>query len=1167
MPVPLEQFVKHLEESGVLAGDTLKDFLPPHSEPRDAEELARELVRQKKLTKFQAEEVWRGKGRSLVLGNYVLLEKIGQGGMGAVYKAEHRRMHRIVAVKLLPTSMMRDAATIARFQREVEAAARINHPNIVTAFDAGHDGGVHFLVMEYVEGHDLSAMVKKNGPFPVDQAVNFILQAARGLQAAHADGIVHRDIKPANLLVNKEGTVKILDMGLARLSAEADAGRQADLTSTGNVMGTVDYMSPEQALDTKTADARADIYSLGCTLFYLLTGRAVYRGDTLMKKLLAHREQPIPSLRAVRPEASEQVEAVFGKMVAKTIADRYQTMAEVIADLERILAGKSLSFAVQSLFDSTTDEGLTNFLKEVAVSAPKPVPAGKSTAAHVGTSTKRLPLIGGGVLALGILALVIWQFRGRQPPAEADASVDGKKPSEAESLSANQPDPDETRGVNKAEPLAEADRLAEEKKVQERREAAGAAALPKIVARAAEPQIAFAEFAREVQAFNATHGGTQAANRAGELLTKLPSPLDRLDPQNLPPLCIDHWRVMGKSPPKELVGTLGDFRRKASGWLQAFAGTRDGRFVATAGQKIHLLDPRDGTIQKTIGEPGIVVAVSPDGKQLALAAWAENEARLWDVETGKATGSLLGHSAQIWCLAYTNDGKTVISASADETIRLWDASTREERRTLPGHVTFGAMCCLALSADGQALWATTTDDTVTSYALSSGESQRTLTHKKVRAVACSQDGRFVATSAADGIVKIWNAGSGNEAASFQSVSRMADWLVFDSTSHFLAVGETNAQHRTLPSFVRIFDVETWNLIVELTLEDQLGGLAFSQDGRLLFTNHWASMTLGVWDVKTGADPEPPSGHRGSVQSIAFSPIDCRVVTGGADNTVRVWNAVDGTELHLFDGFRRGVAGLAISPDGRFILADDRLATQNAAPASEYSLKLLNLATGAEVRRFEGEPLGSNALAFSPDGKLALSAGVSGFLWDVASGKSLARLEDRARSTVPINTAAISPDGRRAICAGDDGIIRMWDVKTGREVRRFEGHAGAIWTVAFTPDGARIVSSGADGYVRVWETGSGATGPPAFLSNTAPSVIAIDPTGRTVAAAALDGQIVFWDLPSGSKLGVIELADNLRRIAFAPDGRHLATANENGTVYILRVTELVKKAKVEQVPND
>src|SRR5262245_2302733 len=194
MPLPLEQFVKQLEDSRVLAGDTLADFLPPKAAPRDAEELARELVRQKKLTKFQAEQVWLGKGKALILGNYLLLEKIGQGGMGAVYKAEHRRMQRTVAIKMLPPSLMKDAAAAARFQREVVAAAKLRHMNIVAADDADCANGIYFLVMEYVEGSDLSARVKKNGPLPVDQAVNCTLQAARGLEFAHSEGVVHRDM-------------------------------------------------------------------------------------------------------------------------------------------------------------------------------------------------------------------------------------------------------------------------------------------------------------------------------------------------------------------------------------------------------------------------------------------------------------------------------------------------------------------------------------------------------------------------------------------------------------------------------------------------------------------------------------------------------------------------------------------------------------------------------------------------------------------------------------------------------------------------------------------------------------------------------------------------------------------------------------------------------------
>lgn len=336
MAASVDDVIRRIESSGILNDAELSGAREDaQTADGNAEEFVRLLVKNGRLTTYQAQAIWKNEGHRLSFGNYVIESELGRGGMGVVLKARHRRMKRHVAIKVLPAEMTSNPDAIARFEREVEAAAQLSHTNIVGAHDADEIDGQHFLVMEYVDGRDLSSVVKSNGPLPVEQAVAFVIQAARGLEFAHQRGVIHRDIKPANLLLNQQGTVKILDMGLARFSETADVDTQAELTGTGTVMGTVDYMSPEQALNTKTADARSDIYSLGITLYYLLVARPAYEGDTMMARLLAHANQPIPSLRDARPDVAEPIQAVFEKMVAKQADDRYQSMIEVIADLER----------------------------------------------------------------------------------------------------------------------------------------------------------------------------------------------------------------------------------------------------------------------------------------------------------------------------------------------------------------------------------------------------------------------------------------------------------------------------------------------------------------------------------------------------------------------------------------------------------------------------------------------------------------------------------------------------------------------------------------------------------------------------------------------------------------------------------------------------------------
>jgi len=321
----------------------------------DPKTLAKELIQRDWLTPLQANLLLQGKGQELVLGAYILLAKLGEGGMGQVFKARQHTLGRIVALKLIRKERLADPSAVRRFQREIRAAAHLDHPHIVRAYDAADIDGSHVLIMEYVEGGcDLARLVKLKGPLPVAQACEFIRQALLGLQHAHERGLVHRDIKPPNLLLCADGkTVKILDMGLARVHTPgADGDKTSTMTQEGALMGTPDYIAPEQALSSHDVDIRADIYSLGCTFYYLLAGKVPFPGGSLMEKLLKHQtEEPRP-LESIRPDVPPGVAAIVRRLMAKGPQDRFQTPAEVsgaLADPESVARSDTKSFSTSPL--------------------------------------------------------------------------------------------------------------------------------------------------------------------------------------------------------------------------------------------------------------------------------------------------------------------------------------------------------------------------------------------------------------------------------------------------------------------------------------------------------------------------------------------------------------------------------------------------------------------------------------------------------------------------------------------------------------------------------------------------------------------------------------------------------------------------------------------------
>ena len=304
--------------------------------PSDLTKIGGAYKRAGLLTDWHLEKLYDGKYKGFFLGKYKLLGHIGTGGMSSVYLAEHMGLHDKRAIKVLPKARVNDATYLARFQLEAKAIASLNHPNIVLAYDIDQEDDVHFIVMEYVDGLDLQALVKRDGPADPSTAADWIGQAARGLEHAHGKGVIHRDVKPANLLIDSRNVIRLLDMGLALVTAGDD--ESLTVANNENVLGTADYLAPEQALNSHEVDHRADIYGLGCTLYFLLTGKPPFSDGTLAQRIAKHQTEMPTSIRELRADIPGELEGICVKMMQKDPAYRYQTAADVAVVMEKFAA-------------------------------------------------------------------------------------------------------------------------------------------------------------------------------------------------------------------------------------------------------------------------------------------------------------------------------------------------------------------------------------------------------------------------------------------------------------------------------------------------------------------------------------------------------------------------------------------------------------------------------------------------------------------------------------------------------------------------------------------------------------------------------------------------------------------------------------------------------------
>ena len=401
----------------------------------DQDKLAGLMIEANLLTRWQADKLLAGKHRGFKLKNYKLLGQIGKGGMSSVYLAEHELMKRRVAIKVLPHNRVNDSSYLERFRLEARAVAKLDDPNIVRAYDIDSEGNTHYIVMEYVDGQDLHQIVMGQGPLDFDTAADYIAQVANGLQHAHEMGLVHRDIKPANCLVDRHNTVKLLDLGLAKLTEDD----QASLTMANeeNVLGTADYLAPEQALNSHEADNRSDIYSLGCTLYFLLTGGPPFPEGSISERLLKHQTARPETIFKSRPDAPPSLVDICDTMMAKKPDERFQSAGDVAEQLKGWLAERGRTLGGGHIEAPDHDSGVgSGVFSRFAIGTPTPplgkAPSGSSRTISVSDrDTERLDQSGSGAAVeedIGLAPLDEEDVLGAAHRKPATA----KKPSESD---------------------------------------------------------------------------------------------------------------------------------------------------------------------------------------------------------------------------------------------------------------------------------------------------------------------------------------------------------------------------------------------------------------------------------------------------------------------------------------------------------------------------------------------------------------------------------------------------------------------------------------------------------------------------------------------------------------------------------------------------------------